>query len=151
NLTRVGERVLLENEAAVGDPRPYPHAATRACADRRGAHAREYSCGTRPGAARQLTLRALLFLRVRDQWGAMVLDHVLIDDHLRHRLAWRVEHDVEQRGLEDRAQATRAALLQRRHVRDLHQRTFAELELDAVHREQLLVLLDERVLGLRQD
>ena len=78
---------------------------------------------------------------VRDQRRGVLLDHVLVDEDLVHRLAGRVVHDVEQRALEDRAQTARAALLRGRHVRDLRQRALAELELHAVHLEQLLVLL----------
>ena len=53
--------------------------------------------------------------------------------------------------LEDRAQAAGAGLARQRLAGDRAQRGLADLELDAFHAEHLLVLLDERVLGLDQD
>ena len=63
----------------------------------------------------------------------------------------QVVHDVEQHLLQDRPQAARARLARQRLARDGAQRLLAHLELDALHAEHLLVLLDERVLGLDED
>src|SRR5262249_49591934 len=63
----------------------------------------------------------------------------------------QLEHDVEQRVLDDRAQATRTGLALERLVGDLPERVVGEDELDVVVAEEALVLLDERVLRLHQD
>ncbi|MNT44570.1 hypothetical protein D3C72_1811040 [compost metagenome] len=63
----------------------------------------------------------------------------------------QVVHDVHQRLLQDRTQATGAGLAADRLAGDGAQRTRADFQLDAFHRQQLLVLLDQRVLGLDQD
>src|SRR3954468_13766329 len=63
----------------------------------------------------------------------------------------QLEHDVEQRGLDDRAQAAGAGLARQRLVRDLPEGVLGEDELDVVVAEEALVLLRERVLWLGED
>ena len=63
----------------------------------------------------------------------------------------QVEHGVDQRELQDRAQPARAGLARQRLARDGRQRRRADLQFHAVHHEQLLVLLDQRVARLGQD
>src|SRR5581483_10149140 len=63
----------------------------------------------------------------------------------------QLEHDVEERALDDRAEAASAGLALERLVRYLPQRVVGEDELDVVVAEEPLVLLDERVLRLGED
>src|SRR6187402_214368 len=70
-------------------------------------------------------------------------DHDLLDSALRGDLV----HDVEHRLFQDGSEAARAALTFERLACDGVQRGLAELELDAVHLEQLLELLDQTVPG----
>src|SRR6266540_4080108 len=77
----------------------------------------------------------------------LLRDHALGDVLTR----WQLEHHVEQRGLDDRAQAARAGLTLERLLRDLPQPVLGEDELDVVVGEEALVLLDERVLRLGED
>src|SRR5215208_856400 len=80
------------------------------------------------------------------------LDCLLRDHALGDVLAGReLEHDVEQRMLDDRAQSAGAGLALERLVRDLPERVVGEDELHRVVVEEALVLLDERVLRLEQD
>src|SRR6266540_4160506 len=82
----------------------------------------------------------------------VVRDRLLRDRALRDIGARRqLEHDVEERVLDDRAEAARARLALERLVGDLPERVLGEDELDVVVGEEALVLLDERVLRLGQD
>src|SRR5436190_21936942 len=63
----------------------------------------------------------------------------------------QLEHHIQERRLDDRAQSSRAGLALERLVRDLPERVLREDELDVVVAEEALVLLDERVLGLCED
>src|SRR6188472_291041 len=89
----------------------------------------------------------------RDERRADALRDALLRDHaLRHVTPRRqLEHHVEQRALDDRAEAARAGLALERAVGDLPHRVLSEDELDAVVAEEALVLLHERVLGLLED
>ena len=81
-----------------------------------------------------------------------LLDGLFGDDALAHVGAARqVEHDAEQRLLDDGAQAACAGAARQRLDGDGGERLLGEHELDAVQREELLVLARQRVLGLRQD
>src|SRR5215468_870244 len=91
-------------------------------------------------------------LGVHDNGRGRLVNDVLVDEDLANvRLRRDLVHDVEHRRLEDRAQAAGAALVAERVLRDLLQRALGELHLDAVHLEELLVLLDEGVLRLGED
>src|SRR5262249_20366277 len=89
----------------------------------------------------------------RDERRLEVLLDRLLRDHALGDVAPRrqLEHDVEQRVLDDRAEAARAGLALERLVGDLPERVVREDELDVVVAEEALVLLDERVLRLNQD
>ena len=63
----------------------------------------------------------------------------------------QVEHRVEQDAFDDRAQAARAGLALDRLLGDRDQRIVGEGQLDILQLEQLLILLDQRVLRLGQD
>src|SRR5690606_23322221 len=78
-------------------------------------------------------------------------DGVVNDDFRRIRHRRQVVHRVEQHVLEDRAQPARAGLALHRLLRDRAQRVLAELELDALHLEELLILLRQRVLRLGEN
>src|SRR5439155_10917291 len=81
-----------------------------------------------------------------------LLDRLLRDRALDDVLARReLEHHVEQRALDDRAQAARAGLACQRLLGDLPERLLGEDELDRVVGEEALVLPRQRVLGLGQD
>src|SRR3954471_9387485 len=87
-------------------------------------------------------------LGARDERRADALRDALLRDHaLGHVPARRqLEHHVEQRAFDDRAQPAGAGLALERAVGDLPHRVVGEDELDAVVAEETLVLLDERVL-----
>src|SRR5690606_26431966 len=79
-------------------------------------------------------------------------DDRVVDNNLgrvRHRR--QIVHRVEQHALENSAQAPSTGLALHRLLRDRSQRVLAELELDALHLEELLILLRQRVLRLGQD
>src|SRR5438105_2383846 len=81
-----------------------------------------------------------------------VADRALRDDaafDLRSRGDF--EHRVEQCLFDDRLQRPRASPAQQRELGDRVERPLLEDELHVVQREELLVLLDERVLGLGED
>jgi hypothetical protein len=81
-----------------------------------------------------------------------LLDRLLRDRALGDVLArGQLEHDVEQRRLDDRAQAARPRLTGKRLVRDLPEGVLREDELDRVVAEEPLVLRPERGLRLQQD
>ena len=83
---------------------------------------------------------------------AAALDRLLGDDALGHVAArGQLELDVEQRLLEDRAQAAGAGLALQRPVGDRAERVLGEDELDVVELEEALELLGERVSRLGQD
>src|SRR5207244_7046023 len=76
-----------------------------------------------------------------------LLDRLLRDHALGDVLArGQLEHHVEERVLDDRAEAAGAGLALERLVRDLPQRVLGEDELDVVVGEEALVLLRARVL-----
>src|SRR3954452_16669786 len=92
-------------------------------------------------------------LGARDERRADALRDALLRDHALGDVAPRrqLEHHVEQRSLDDRAEATRAGLALERAVGDLPHRVLGEDELDPVVTEEPLVLLDERVLWLLEN
>src|SRR5882724_2882302 len=74
-------------------------------------------------------------------------DHDLLDAFE----ARQVEHGVEQDALHDRAQAARTGLALDCPAGDRAERFLGEREVDRLHLEQPLVLLDQRVLRLGQN
>src|SRR3954469_22000646 len=81
-----------------------------------------------------------------------LLDGLLGHDALLHVAArGKLELPVEQRLLEDRAEAARAGLAGQRLVGDRGQRLVGEHQLDAVELEEALELLDQGVARLGQD
>src|SRR3954469_5661179 len=92
-------------------------------------------------------------LCARDERRADALRDALLRDHALRDVAagWQLEHHVEQRSLDDRAEAARAGLALERAVGDLPHRVIGEDELYPVVAEEALVLLDERVLGLLEN
>src|SRR4051794_4351025 len=85
--------------------------------------------------------------RLESAFDGLLGDHALGDVLARRQL----EHDVEERVLDDRAQAARAGLAREGAVCDRPQRVVGEDEVDVVVVEEALVLLHERVLRLGQD
>src|ERR1700746_2603475 len=74
------------------------------------------------------------------------------DDHLFNAFkARQIEHGLEQDALQDRAQAARAGLALDCLAGDGAKRFVREGQLDVLHLEQALVLLDQRVLRIGQD
>src|SRR5664280_1922509 len=110
-----------------------------------------------PAAARSGGFGVTLRLRLLRHGDERRVDPVLFDalarDHALGDVAPRrqVEHDAHQRLLDDGAQPARAGATRERLLRDREQRLVGEHQLDAVQAEELLVLLGERVLGLRED
>src|SRR4029077_4482667 len=87
----------------------------------------------------------LSFLLVDDERRLAFGDHVVVDDHFFDAASRRnLVHDVEHRVLEDGPQASSARLADERFLGHGLKRALRELELDTVHLEELLVLLDER-------
>src|SRR3954471_1022148 len=81
-----------------------------------------------------------------------LLDRLLRDHALGDVLArGELEHHVEQRVLDDRAQAARAGLTMERLVGDRPERVVGEVQVDVVVVEEALVLLRQRVLRLGED
>src|SRR5690606_25222585 len=79
-------------------------------------------------------------------------DHGVVDDDLRRiRHRRQVVHRIEEHALEDRAKTASAGLALHRLLRDRAKRILAELELDALHLEELLILLRQRVLRLGEN
>src|SRR4029077_21124579 len=62
-----------------------------------------------------------------------------------------LEHGVEKRLLDDRLQSARTCASKQSQLRYGIERSLLEDELDIVEREELLLLLDERVLGVGED
>src|SRR5207237_2160145 len=89
----------------------------------------------------------------RDERRADTLRDRLLRDHaLRHVAARRqLEHHVEERALDDRAEAAGARLAIECLVGDLPERVVGEDELDRVVAEEALVLAGERVLRLGEE
>ena len=107
-----------------------------------------------PGLGRLgLLLAGLLRRSLGHQGGLQALLDRLLGDHALLHVAARgqLELHVEQRLLEDRAQAARAGLAGERLVGDRAQGVLGEDELDAVELEEALELLDERVARLGED
>src|SRR6202140_1209631 len=79
-------------------------------------------------------------------------DRALGDDAALDRRPGRnLEHRVEERLLNDRFQSARTCASKKSQLRNGVERALLEHELDVVQREELLVLLDERVLRLGED
>src|SRR5207249_4518762 len=79
-------------------------------------------------------------------------DHLLVDDALGDVLAGgELVHHVQQHLFQDGPQASGTRPPQQSLFRDGLHRVLAELELHAVEFEELLVLLDQRILGLGED
>src|SRR5271165_7241600 len=106
-----------------------------------------------PRTARQTDVRAwsvlggdVFLLRAGDEHRLLQpVDHFFADDALLDVGERRqVVHDVEHDFFEDRAQAPRAGLARLRTGSDGGERLFGERELDAVHREDLLILAHQR-------
>src|SRR5215468_6917848 len=113
------------------------------------APARRRRCDELQGSMRPGNLG---LIRVNEQRLAVAHDRRLVDDDLAHVLKRRkLEHDVEQDMLEDRPQSPGAGLACERPVRDRGKRLRPHLEIHALHPEQLVVLLGERVLRLGED
>src|SRR5262245_61436882 len=94
----------------------------------------------------------LRFLLEHQERLAPLLDHLLADHALLDVIArGDVVHQVEHHILEDRAKPARAGLARQRLARDRAQRAVGEAQPDVLELEQLLVLLDQRVLGFGQD
>src|ERR1700704_1235592 len=64
---------------------------------------------------------------------------------------WDLEHGVEESLLNDRFQSARTSASKKRQLRYGIERAFLENELHVVEREELLILLHQRVLRLGED
>lgn len=94
----------------------------------------------------------VLLVECDDFWLLAFVDAGLRDDDLARLVRLRdVVHDVEHDVLDDALEGAGAGLALDGLLGDGAQRVLSELELDVVHGEQLLVLLDWGVLRLGQD
>src|ERR1700676_797899 len=99
-----------------------------------------------------MSRRDLGRLGEHQQWLAVVGNCRFVDDDTRKvGLRWQVVHNVEQYLFQYRAQAPRTGLACERLAGDGAQRRFPDLELDAFHAKHLVILLDQRILGLDQN
>src|SRR5712691_11010747 len=98
-----------------------------------------------PGRA--LRLLAQLELRLQCLANRALGDQAPLDIRTR----WDLEHRVQQSLLDDRLERAGAGAAQQRQLGDGVEASFLEDELDVVQREELLILLDERVLRLGED
>src|ERR1700732_529045 len=100
----------------------------------------------------RMSRRDLGRLGEHQQWLAVVGNCRFVDNDTRKvGLRRQVVHDIEQYLFQDRAQAARTGLACERLAGDGTQRRFPDLELDAFHAKHLVVLLDQRILGLDED
>src|SRR5438093_2500816 len=111
--------------------------------------------GSTPGSGRGVANLVVLdqpIEAVEQQRWLVVLDDLGVDDDLLDVAARRdVEHDVEQDVLDHGPQAACAGLELERVLGGRLERVLGEDELDLIERQELLVLLDDRVLRLGQD
>src|SRR5258708_998209 len=98
-------------------------------------------------ASRAIALFAELELRLQCLADRTLADQAALDLGPRRDL----EHGVEQRLLDDRLQSARTCASKQSQLRYGIQRALLKDELDVVQREEFLVLLHERVLGLGED
>src|SRR6266851_6431998 len=98
-------------------------------------------------ASRAIALFAELELRLQCLADRTLADQAALDLGPRRDL----EHRVEQRLLDDRLQSARTCASKQSQLRDGIERALLKDELDVVQREEFLVLLHERVLGLGED
>ena len=93
-----------------------------------------------------------LFVEFFDVGLGAAFDAVLSDDDFARLLGFRdVEHDVEHDILDDAFEGAGTSLAFDGFLGDSTQGIFLEFELDVVHRQQFLILLDGSVFGLGQD
>src|SRR5258707_12088104 len=92
-------------------------------------------------------------LATRDKLrGPQAVDGIAIDHHLLDvRTGGNLEHDIEEHFLDNRAQATSPCLLFERIIGGGFQGIRRKDELGAIQVQQLLILLDDRILRLGQD
>src|SRR6185437_16795591 len=93
--------------------------------------------GSERGIARLLlATRELRLVGVDEKGLAVAGNRAIVDDHLLDvRERRKVEHDVEQRMLDDGAKPARTRAALERALGDRREGMVAELELDAFHRE----------------
>src|SRR5579859_478311 len=104
------------------------------------------------GAGGFVALEHELLVLAEQQRVGLALDRLGGHDHLADVGArGDLVHDVEEDLLDDRAQAASAGLALRGAGRGREQTVIGELELDLVDRQELLVLLHDRVLRLGED
>ena len=107
---------------------------------------------TATATSRRLGVRDLLLVDGHQQRPGAVVDHVGVDDALADVVQrGDLVHHVEQHFLDRRAQAAGAGLALLGLLGGRLQRVVGEDQLDVVQREELLVLLDDRVPRLGQD
>src|SRR5207237_1828869 len=134
-----------------GPPLPAPRAAWAGSRPADRARGRQRP-PARPRSPWRRASRALRRLLVDDEGRFLLEDGVLVDDDLADVLVrGDLVHDVQHRVLEDGAQTARAALVRDGLSGDRAQRALGELELHAVHLEELAVLLGEGVARLGED
>src|SRR5229473_8514469 len=93
-------------------------------------------------ACRAFRLLAQLELRLQRLANRALGDQAPLDIRTR----WDLEHRVQQGLLDDRLERAGAGAAQQRQLGDGVEASLLEDELDVVQREELLILLDERVL-----
>src|ERR1700693_1453774 len=141
----------LCNRRAMCGPRPVDAPVRRTVFPRRSSTAEEYR---EPGLGRlsHEPRRAVAFLAQLELPLQRFADRALGDQAtLDVRTGRDLEHRVEQRLFDDRLQSARTCASKPRQLRDRIERSFLEHELHVVQREELLVLLDQRVLRLGED
>src|SRR3546814_2499546 len=97
--------------------------------------------------------RAVRLLLCKDAVGLLAaFKHILVEYDVIDAVERRqVEHGVEQYAFQYRTKPARAGLALDRAARDRRKRILGKAQLHALHVEQLLILLDKRVLRLGED
>src|SRR3546814_18588416 len=97
--------------------------------------------------------RAVRLLLCKDAVGLLAaFKHILVEYDVIDAVERRqVEHGVEQYAFQYRTKPARAGLALDRAARDRRKRILGKAQLHALHVEQLLILLDQRVLRLGED
>ena len=94
----------------------------------------------------------LTLLGVDVEWLGIALDHFAIDHDLFHTAqVWQLEHRVEQDTFHDRTQSACTRLPGDSATSNGCQSLWREVELNALHVEQLLILFQQGILGLCED
>src|SRR3546814_9156277 len=94
----------------------------------------------------------LFFFSKNSNWVLATIDNVLVDHNFVHAIkCGQIKHGIKQNAFENRSKAARSGLAFDRTLGDRRQRILREAQLYAFHVEQLLILIDQRILWFGHD